>query len=578
MRILSALTAAAGTDPGLLREVNEDRWHCDAARGVFAVIDGMGGQAAGGKAADVALAMLRTRLERETGPIADRVREAIAIANNEIHRLAATRPGWNGMACVLTVAVVEDGRATIGHVGDTRLYKFRNDRIEKITHDHSPVGEREDSKELSESEAMRHPRRNEVYRDVGSEPHQPDDPEFVDLQQIPFEPDAALLICSDGLSDLVRAASIDRIVKQFAGDPQAVVRALVEAANDAGGRDNVTVVYLEGERFAARAFGPGAGSDDLRPFRRASGHEGMEVPETTRTAAAGGEAIAEAAPEPMSRRRQLVRVAIVVLLLAVIGFVLIRAGVLPPPSEAPPITQGVNLAGAEVVQPNESIAAAIQRARPGSQVVVEPGEYREQLYLRDSVRMVSRVPRGATIRLPVTASELEPAVVAAGLSTAEFVGFRIVGDAATPLGVGLLVTDSALSIMDVEITGATTVAIDFSHGSTGVLVGSEIHDNPGAALAIRARASPRIAHDAFVRNGMSERAPTAVIIEPGASPLFLSNVFQGMTPDGFVALGEHAFQAMKRDNYFVGASTALGARLPGPRSSPSRASGPRPGR
>ena len=138
-------------------------------------------------------------------------------------------------------------------------------------------------------------------------------------------------------------------------------------------------------------------------------------------------------------------------------------------------------------------------------MVVEPGEYREQLHLRNDIRVVSRVPRGATIRLPATASELEPAVVAAAVATAEFAGFRIIGDAATPLGVGLLVTDSALSIVDVEIAGATTVAIDFSAGSTGMLVGSDIRDNPGAALAIRARASPRIAHSAFTRNGTSEQ-------------------------------------------------------------------------
>ena len=155
------------------------------------------------------------------------------------------------MACVLTVVVVKDGTATIGHVGDTRLYKIRDGRIEKITRDHSPIGEREDAKELSEFEAMRHPRRNEVYRDVGSEPHSPGDAEFVDVQEIPFEPDAALLLCSDGLSDLVDSTSILRTVAHLAGDPEGVVRALLESANAAGGKDNVTVVYVEGERFAA---------------------------------------------------------------------------------------------------------------------------------------------------------------------------------------------------------------------------------------------------------------------------------------------------------------------------------------
>ena len=108
------------------------------------------------------------------------------------------------MACVLTAAVIRDGRAMVGHVGDTRLYKLRSGRIEKVTRDHSPVGEREDARELSELDAMQHPRRNEVYRDVGSEPHEPGDPDFIDIHEVPFEPDAALLLCSDGLTDLGR--------------------------------------------------------------------------------------------------------------------------------------------------------------------------------------------------------------------------------------------------------------------------------------------------------------------------------------------------------------------------------------
>ncbi|MGH9144553.1 MAG: PP2C family protein-serine/threonine phosphatase, partial [Vicinamibacterales bacterium] len=251
MQTITALTAAGDSDPGLQREVNEDRFHVDLARGVFVLVDGVGGQAAGGKAADVAVAMLKKRLERETGPTADRVREAITIANNEIYRIASQRSEWTGMACVLTVAVVGDQRAIVGHVGDTRLYKLRGHCIEKVTHDHSPVGEREDSSEISEVDAMRHRRRNEVYRDVGSEPHAPADPDFIDLHEIAFEPDAALLLCSDGLTDLVESAAINQIVTQLAGRPHDVVAALIEAANDAGGKDNVTVVYVEGELFAA---------------------------------------------------------------------------------------------------------------------------------------------------------------------------------------------------------------------------------------------------------------------------------------------------------------------------------------
>src|SRR5262245_23470687 len=212
--------SAGLTDPGLVRQVNEDRFHIDDARGFLMVIDGLGGQAAGGKAADTALAMIRSRLERSTGRADQRLREAITFANNEIHRQAATRAEWNGMACVVTVAIVDGDRAVIGHVGDTRLYLLRPNGIEKLTRDHSPVGEREDALEISESEAMRHPRRNEVYRDVGSERHDADDPDFIDVYDVPFHANEALLACSDGLTDLLPASAIRRIVAEGAGEPR----------------------------------------------------------------------------------------------------------------------------------------------------------------------------------------------------------------------------------------------------------------------------------------------------------------------------------------------------------------------
>src|SRR3954453_22839130 len=116
MQVSTALKAAGDTHPGLKRPVNEDRFHYDPARGIFIVIDGVGGQAAGEKAAETALAIVRSRLERETGAVEDRVREAVALANNEIHRLASIQPGWKGMACVITVAVVSNGDVVIGHV------------------------------------------------------------------------------------------------------------------------------------------------------------------------------------------------------------------------------------------------------------------------------------------------------------------------------------------------------------------------------------------------------------------------------------------------------------------------------
>src|SRR5204863_9962291 len=95
-------------------------------------------------------------------------------------------------------------------------------------------------------------RRNEVFRDVGSQPHDTPDADFIELIQTTLEPDAAVLVCSDGLSDMVTSVEIQRHVRKEAGDPAAVVGALIDAANAAGGKDNITVVFVEGPDFAER--------------------------------------------------------------------------------------------------------------------------------------------------------------------------------------------------------------------------------------------------------------------------------------------------------------------------------------
>ena len=119
------------------------------------------------------------------------------------------------MGCVLTLALVENGRITIGHVGDSRLYLIWNGAIRKLTSDHSPVGEGEDAGELTEAEAMVHPRRNEVFRDVGSRLREPADREFIEIRQCRFRPDAAILLCSDGLTDQLTSAQVRDIVEQY---------------------------------------------------------------------------------------------------------------------------------------------------------------------------------------------------------------------------------------------------------------------------------------------------------------------------------------------------------------------------
>jgi len=330
---------AGASDPGRVRRNNEDAWYIDADRGIFLVVDGIGGQNAGEKAAAIALERIRARLERQTGGVEQRIREAIAVANNEILSAARSNPEWEGMACVLTVAVLDNGSAVVGHVGDSRLYQVGGGKIRKITHDHSPVGEREDSGELGEAEAMRHPRRNEVFRDVGSEEHSPDDANFIETQRIPFDPDSALVLCSDGLSDLVPAAAIRFAVERNARNPEAAVRELIAAANAAGGKDNVTVLVIEGPEFTG------------------------------------------AAPAAKPRSIYWIRLFLAWTLLAL---ALVTMGVVWYRSQPVPVVPPAVL----TVAPNgpyRTITAALAQARAGDTVRVMPGEYRERIALKAGV-------------------------------------------------------------------------------------------------------------------------------------------------------------------------------------------------
>jgi len=247
------MIAGAASDTGLLRERNEDRYWMDPDGGVFLVVDGVGGHAAGELAAQTAVDAVRESLTGALGTAEERVRQAIALANDRIFAMAEADEGLRGMACVLTLAVVEGGEVTIGHVGDSRLYLIGNGVMRKLTSDHSPVGAAEDSGELGELEAMRHPRRNEVFRDVGSRRRAAGDPEFIEILRCRFRPDAALLLSSDGLTDHLASAEVREIVERYQGDAAGVVRELVEAANRAGGRDNITVVFVAGPEFKGRA-------------------------------------------------------------------------------------------------------------------------------------------------------------------------------------------------------------------------------------------------------------------------------------------------------------------------------------
>src|SRR3954468_15854856 len=144
MRATAAWRSGVASDPGVVRNNNEDRVYADDAAGIFLVVDGMGGRAAGELAAQTAAEVIPKQLESPEGDVPERVRQAITAANNEIFRLAEDRDDCRGMACVLTLAVAHDDQITLGHVGDSRLYLVWNGTMRKLTSDHSPVGELED--------------------------------------------------------------------------------------------------------------------------------------------------------------------------------------------------------------------------------------------------------------------------------------------------------------------------------------------------------------------------------------------------------------------------------------------------
>ena len=435
--------SAGASDMGRVRKNNEDAWYIDAERGIYLVVDGIGGQAAGEKAAEIAVERIRARLERQTGTCEQRIREAIAMANNEILRQAGSRPEWVGMACVLTLAVLENGSAVIGHVGDSRLYQVRAGEIRKITHDHSPVGEREDNRELTEAEAMRHPRRNEVFRDVGSEGHAPDDPDFIEIARIPFDGDSAMVLCSDGLSDLVPSETIRKAVERNAGNPDGAVRELIHAANGAGGKDNVTVLVVEGDQFTAPAAGERA---------------------------------------PAARSRFWIAPA-VGLLAAAAG---VAAGIawervhVPAPVESKP-----RLLVVREDPQFATISAALTAARAGDTVEVPLGEYTEPVALKSGVILMSRVPREAVLR---------GGVVAEGVRDARLSGFVF-------RGAGIVLDNAEVELDDNEIAGSETgIAI---HGAGRArLVANAVHDC-AAGVVIDGPAQPWLSHNSFQRDKLA---------------------------------------------------------------------------
>ena len=466
MAVNTRLRFAAASDAGKRRKNNEDRYYADPDRGIYAVIDGVGGHAAGETAAGVAVDVIRERLERQTGTPEERLREAITLANNEILRLSRSRTEWAGMACVLTVALVEDDIVTVGHVGDSRLYLLTPGKIRKMTHDHSPVGEREDRGELSEAEAMRHARRNEIYRDVGSTEREPDDAAFIEISSFEMPTDGVLLLCTDGLTDLVSSGEILAGVERYAPDFDAALKALIDAANHArlAVGQTITVVMVAGPEY-------GESSVLVR-----------DKVWTVRTTAS------------------LEWVALIAGLL--LGTAL---GVLGPrvwshyTAAAGPRTIQVGSAG---------IAAALNQAHSGDTVVIPQGRYRERVELREGVILRTQPPGNVTLISP----DGRPALVARKMDSGGVDGVWIQGDLAAPLSAGIEVVDASPFISHVKITGAGA-GIEVKGTSAPAITASQITNNLGAGIVVSPGASPRIESNEIAANGNGQPGEAKLGIE-----------------------------------------------------------------
>jgi PPM family protein phosphatase len=228
--------ATALSDPGRKRRRNEDAWVCQPP--LFAVADGMGGARGGEIASRLAAAALREDDTSASGE--ERVISLIQEANRRVYERSSEDSDASGMGTTVTVALVEDGSVTIGHVGDSRAYLIRGDSLEQLTDDHSLVAELVRSGRLSPEEAESHPQRSVITRALGTDPDVD-----VDTLLVAAEPGDLFLICSDGLTSMVGDDTILDIVERNRGNLDQAAKELVARANRSGGEDNITVVFFE---------------------------------------------------------------------------------------------------------------------------------------------------------------------------------------------------------------------------------------------------------------------------------------------------------------------------------------------
>lgn len=302
------------TDTGRERRGNEDSLF--ARTPVFAVADGMGGAQAGEVASRIAVEAFGRGLP-DGGSPEERLADAARAANERIHELSQSERDRAGMGTTLTAAYVGEEEISLAHVGDSRAYLLRRDELRRLTRDHSLVQALIDQGKLSEEGAAEHPQRSIITRALG-----PEAQVEVDTYTVRGEHDDLLLLCSDGLTSMIDEETIARVLRG-AGSLAQAGRQLIDEANHAGGRDNITVVLFRLEELDT---GSGGGDQPTgsTPAVAAPAVSTPVRPPSTRAAAkpATGSGRIEARPPPPAperKRRRLpraVKIAIVVLVIA----------------------------------------------------------------------------------------------------------------------------------------------------------------------------------------------------------------------------------------------------------------------
>lgn len=247
-------TFFGNTDPGRIRSNNEDTFIAtyvwDNSHLLLAAIDGVGGYEGGEVAAAIARDTIISEVRKH--PIGDSLellKSAVTKANNSIVDHKSHDPQRSRMGCVISSAIIDLDKKQLYmvHLGDSRLYRFTQATgLEKLSHDHSLIGYREEQGFLTEEQAMNHPQRNIIERSLGDTLHSPDDPNFLDTASYPIYETTQFLFCSDGLSDMLYSANIASVLQS--GLPvETKVKTLIDMANQAGGKDNITVVIAKVE-------------------------------------------------------------------------------------------------------------------------------------------------------------------------------------------------------------------------------------------------------------------------------------------------------------------------------------------